>query len=216
MKGIVELWQECKGCLTMSENQKDFKFDKRAASYDDGFEGKFSQRFYRLLLSSIDLKPSYTVLDVGCGTGYLLRKMSEQQMIIGYGIDIEANMIDKAKRTCPEMDIQTSPSEKTPFGNNTFDVMTACMAYHHFSDKEGFIKEAARILRTGGCLYIADPFFPFPVRKAINGVLKLFKVAGKFFTAKEMAADFSRFGFDFDCVIQKGIVQVVKLVKTGE
>jgi len=29
----------------MSENQKNFKFDKRAASYDDGFEGKFLRCF---------------------------------------------------------------------------------------------------------------------------------------------------------------------------
>jgi len=200
----------------MSDKQKDFKFDKRAVSYDDGLEGKFSQRFYSVLLSSLDIKPSFTVLDVGCGTGYLLQKMSEQQEIAGYGIDIEPNMIDVAKRKCPEMDIQVSPSEKTPFDNDTFDVMTACMAYHHFSDKEGFIKEAARIIKPDGCLYIADPFFPYPVRKTINGLLKLFRVAGKFFTAKKMAADFSRFGFEFDCVTRKGIVQVVKLVYSGK
>jgi len=197
----------------MSNNQKDFKFDKRAAAYDDGLEGKFSQRFYNVLLSCLALKPSDTVIDVGCGTGYLLRKMSEQQEIVGYGIDIEPNMIDEAKQKCAEMDIQVSPSENTPFDNDTFDVMTACMAYHHFSDKTGFIKEAARIIKPGGCLYIADPCFPFPVRKTINGILKLFRVAGKFFTAQEMATDFRRFGFEFDSVTRKGIVQVIKLRK---
>ena len=37
----------------MSSNHKDFKFDKRAAAYDEGFEGKFSQRFYNVLLNNI-------------------------------------------------------------------------------------------------------------------------------------------------------------------
>jgi Methylase involved in ubiquinone/menaquinone biosynthesis len=197
----------------MNDNPKDFKFDKRASSYDDGLEGKFSQRFYNVLLSCLDVKPADTVIDVGCGTGYLLRRMAERQEIIGYGIDLEPKMIDEAKQKCPEMNIQVSPSENTPFDNNTFDVMTACMAYHHFSDKEGFIKEAARIIKPGGYLYIADPFFPFPVRKTINGILKLFRIAGKFFTEREIAADFSRYGFEYDCVIRKGIVQVVKLKK---
>ena len=197
----------------MSDNQIDFKFDKRATSYDEGIEGKFSQRFYSVLLANLDLKPLSTVIDVGCGTGYLLRRIAEQQEIIGYGIDLEPNMIDEAKAKCPEMNIQVSPSENTPFDNNTFDVMTACMAYHHFSDKEGFVKEAARIIKPGGYLYIADPFFPFPVRKTINGILKLFRIAGKFFTEREIAADFSRYGFEYDCVIRKGIVQVVKLKK---
>ena len=199
----------------MNDNPKDFKFDKRASSYDDGFEGNFSQRFYNVLLSCLDVKPADTVIDVGCGTGYLLRRMAEQQEIIGYGIDLEPKMIDEAKQKCPEMNIQVSPSENTPFGSDTFDAMTACMAYHHFSDKEGFIKEAARIIKPGGGLYIADPCFPFPVRKTINGILKLFKVAGKFFTVQEMAADFGRFGFEFDRVTHKGIVQVVKLIKTS-
>ena len=145
----------------------------------------------------------------------MLCRIAEQQEIIGYGIDLEPKMIDEAKAKCPEMNIQVSQSENTPFDNDTFDVMTACMAYHHFSDKEGFVKEAARIIKPGGYLYIADPFFPFPVRKTINGILRLIKVAGKFFTAQEMAIDFSQFGFKFDSVTRKGIVQVVKLIKTG-
>ena len=56
--GKLELIDRCFECevhITMSENQKDFKFDKRAASYDVGFEGKFSQRFYSVLLTSLDL-----------------------------------------------------------------------------------------------------------------------------------------------------------------
>ena len=197
----------------MSDKQKDFKFDKRATAYDDGIEGKFSRRFYLALLSSLDLRPDFTVLDVGCGTGYLLLQMRKQQKIIGYGIDVEPMMINEAKRKCPEMNIQISPCEKTPFQSGMFDVITACMAYHHFANKEGFRTEAARLLRTGGSLYIADPSFPLLVRKMINGLLKLFGIAGKFFTAEEIAADFSRFGFQLAGVTRKGIVQVVKLQK---
>ena len=197
----------------MDKNKREFKFDKRASSYDDGFEGKFSKKFYRVLLSRLNLKPFAKVLDVGCGTGYLLRKMADAQEIQGYGIDITQNMIDIAAEKCSDMTIQTSACEKTPFDEGSFDILTVCMAYHHFSDKAGFAKEAARILKIGGCLYIADPRFPFPVRKTINGVLRLFKVTGRFFTPQEVADDFCRVGFELVDVTCDGIVQVVTLRK---
>jgi len=197
----------------MDKSEKDFKFDKRASSYDDGFEGRFSKKFYRVLLSRLELKPSSKVLDVGCGTGCLLRKMADSQKIQGYGIDVEQNMIYIAKEKCPDMTIQISACEKTPFNDGTFDILTACMAYHHFSDKAGFAKEAARVLKIGGCLYITDPRFPFPVRKTINGVARLFRVTGKFFTPQEIADDFRNAGFELVDATCDGIVQVVTLRK---
>jgi len=196
-------------------NKKDFKFDKRASKYDEGFEGRFSRRFYTALLSQVKLEKGFAVLDVGCGTGYLLRGMAGRQEINGFGIDVEPNMIEIAKRQCPGMTIQVSACERTPFEDGAFDVLTACMAYHHFADKPGFGREASRLLGTGGYLYIADPRFPFPVRKAINGVLSLMKIAGKFFTPQEIAFDFGAFGFDLTGIYHKGIVQVVALKKGG-
>lgn len=57
--------------------KRDFKFDKRAFQYDNSFEGRVSQKFYRLIYQNIDLKPSDNVLDMGCGTGTILKTLSE-------------------------------------------------------------------------------------------------------------------------------------------
>ena len=180
----------------MDNNKKDFKFDKMASSYDDGYAGKFSQKLYHMLLSRLDLKPRQRVLDAGCGTGNLLRKMADSQEIQGYGIDVEQKMIDIAKNKCPEMSIQRASCDKTPFDDGTFDVLVSCMAYHHFPDKAGFVKEAARILKVGGYLYILDPHFPFLVRKTINGLARLFRVAGGFSTPQEVTDGFRMTGFE--------------------
>lgn len=80
--------------------EQDFKFDKRAIKYDNGFEGRLSQKFYRLIYQNIELKPSYNVLDVGCGTGTLLKTLSEIEDINGHGIDIEPNMLKIDKTKC--------------------------------------------------------------------------------------------------------------------
>jgi len=194
--------------------KRDFKFDKMASSYDDGRGRKILNRFYRLLLEQVDIEPGAVVLDVGCGTGTILRRLADKAAIRGYGIDIEENMIAEAKKKCPEMDIQVSSCEHTPFDNQQFDAITACLAYHHFSDKKGFAKETVRILKPGGILYIADPRFPWLIRKTINGILKLFRVVGFFGTPQEIFENFREYGFQLVDVKRRGIAQVVKLKQT--
>ena len=194
----------------MSKKPKDFNFENSAAKYDDRV-GKMSDRFYRLLLGQVKLFPNANVLDVGCGTGTVLRRMADACEINGYGIDAEKNMVSEAKRKCPDMNIQFSRCENTPFQNQYFDVITSCMAYHHFADRTGFAKEAARILKPGGRLYIADPNFPFVIRKLMNGFFRLIRVAGAFYKPDEIYRDFAEYGFVPDGFVKSGYAQVVKL-----
>jgi ubiquinone/menaquinone biosynthesis C-methylase UbiE len=195
----------------MGNNQRDMDFGKSATRYDDGARGKASRRFYRLLLNQVVLEQGAAVLDVGCGTGTILRGMADICPISGFGIDMSEYMIEEAKRKCPEMSIQASRCEETPFADNTFDVITACMAYHHFSDKAGFIKEAARIIKPGGCLYIADPCFPGAVRVTMNAFFRLIRVADAFFTPEKIFTDFAACGFVANGFVKDGYAQVVKM-----
>lgn len=197
----------------MSEKRKDFNFSKRATSYDDGLEGRFSKRFYDLLEKEVKLDDEMRVLDVGCGTGALLKRLCAGKDIDAHGIDAEANMVSVASRNCPAYSFQQAPSENIPFLDESSDVLTVCMAYHHFADKPGFAREAARVLKPGGVLYIADPKFPFPVRMVMNGILRLFRVVGEFYTAREIADRFAEYGFSFVGASYNGYAQVVKLTR---
>ena len=105
-------------------------------------------------------------------------------------------MLIEARKKCPNMNIQLCSCDKTPFEDNTFDVITVCMAYHHFPDKDGFAKESSRILKSGGKLYIADPKFSLPVRKVINTALSIHKVIGEFYKEKEITEKFVQYGFE--------------------
>jgi ubiquinone/menaquinone biosynthesis C-methylase UbiE len=191
---------------------KDFNFKKSAAKYDDRV-GKVSERFYRMLLEQVELFPGATVLDVGCGTGAVLRRMADACEIKGYGIDAEEKMVAEAKRKCPELSVQLARCENMPFENQYFDIITVCMAYHHFADRVGFAKEAARLLKPGGCLYISDPRFPFVIRKLLNGFFRLINVAGHFDEPRELFENFGEYGFEAGGFIQNGYAQVVKFIK---
>lgn len=195
----------------MHKDKKDYNFDKMAAKYDNGIEGRMSERFYRLLLAEVELFPGANVLDVGCGTGTVLRKMADTYPINGYGIDMTENMITEAQKKCPDMHIQVCRCESTSFESQTFDIITACMAYHHFADKKGFAIEAARLLKPGGHLYIADPRFPFVIRKFLNGVFRLVNVAGSFYNPEEIHEHFGEYGFTASGFAFDGYAQVVKL-----
>lgn len=197
----------------MPAQEKDFKFDRRAAAYDEGIEGKLARRFYRLLLSKVKLSPEDRVLDVGCGTGALLKMLASSCPIQGAGIDVEENMIAEARKQCPEMDIRVSSCDRTPFEDGSFGALTACLAFHHFSNKPGFAEEAARLIKPGGRLYIADPCFPWVIRKALNGAARLFGFAGWFGTASEIAAFFTPQGFELSESAKDRYAQLIVLTK---
>ncbi len=193
--------------------KKDFDFSKLAASYDDGTAGKASQRFYNLLLREVELKPGAKVLDVGCGTGAFLRRLASKLDLECYGTDLEENMLTEAKKKCPQMSFTLASCDNLPFDSQTFDSVVNCMAFHHFKNRDGFAKEAARIIKPGGTLYIADPRFPLIIRKIVNGFFRIIRIEAAFFNSREIVSHFEKHGFVGIGTAVHGYAQVVKLQK---
>ena len=198
----------------MHDKKKDMDFGKIAHRYDDSW-GRVFRRFYRLMLAQVASWPGASILDVGCGTGSMLRIMADQHAINGFGIDMAENMIKEAQRKCPEMNIQVSRCEETPFEDHSFDVITTNLAYHHFSDRAGFAKEAARILKPGGRLYIGDARFQWIIRVIMNGSFRLLRIAGAFYSPEEIYRDLAPYGFIPDGYGKDRYAQVVRL-RMGE
>ena len=146
-------------------------------------------------------------IDVGCGTGTVLRFISSNTPIRGYGLDVSTEMLDVARRKNPGFDFRLGDSKKLPYADSSMDVIMACMAYHHFSDQKGFREEARRVLKPNGRLYICDPRFPWIVRTFFN---TCFKEAG-FRSTRRNAADFTESGFQVERITKDLYVQVVVL-----
>lgn len=199
----------------MHNSKSEVRFGKRANKYDKGFEGRFLNKFYNTLIDFVQVTSKTKMLDVACGTGEILKRMNDRFEIDGYGVDIDDKMIDVAKEKCPNMDIRIGSCDSLPFKEYKFDNVTVCMAYHHFENKIGFAKEANRVLKQGGNLYIADLSLPKYLREAANGLMKHLNVVGSFFSPDEIIVEFEKYGFKYNGCVKDGRVQIIRLTKNN-
>jgi len=122
-----------------------------------------ARRLRKMTVDQALIKPSDSVLDVGCGTGEvtLLAKIRVKQGSV-YGIDPAPEMIavarKKASRKGLEIDFRVGVIEALPFPDSSIDVVTSSLMMHHLPQdlKERGLVEIYRVLKPGGRLLIAD------------------------------------------------------------
>jgi ubiquinone/menaquinone biosynthesis C-methylase UbiE len=98
-------------------------------------------------------RPGLRALEVGCGTGRWLSLLRDQAAIVS-GLDGSANMLQRARERLPGADLRHGSAEHLPWPAASFDLVLCNNALHHFPDKRGFMKEAARVLAPEGELLV--------------------------------------------------------------
>lgn len=140
------------------------EFDDRAGEYDQGWRGRLhhtiSDRTAELAISTA--AAPQRVLDVGCGTGYLLRALGghyphAEQLA---GIDAAPNMIETANRLTDDerLTFATGVAEHLPFPDASIDLVVSSTSFDHWSDQLAGLTECARVLRPRGHLVLVDQF----------------------------------------------------------
>ena len=167
-----------------------------------------------MLCEDVNINANDSVLDVACGNGRLLHMLSEKEKFSGYGVDISENMIEQARKLNPDMKFYVSGCEKLPFSLGEIDIMTVCAAYHHFPDVDAFAKEACRVIKNNGMLYIAEINLPSIIRYICNPLIKFSKAGDvKIYSSKEIVELFESNGFRVKGIKISGIVQLIILQK---
>lgn len=101
------------------------------------------------------------VLDVGCGTGRLLRSVHERWPDADLmGIDPTPGMVERARQLTPAATFEVSFAEALPVSDASVDVVVSTFAFHHWSDQGAGLREVARVLRPKGYFFLADAVVP--------------------------------------------------------
>lgn len=90
------------------------------------------------------------VLSVGCGSGVDTRWLAENGAQRVVGIDIAEGLIDIARRENPTLEFKVMDMEKLDFPDESFDLLYSSLAIHYVDDWIPALKEAYRVLRSGG------------------------------------------------------------------
>ncbi|MGI0017470.1 MAG: class I SAM-dependent methyltransferase [Nitrosotalea sp.] len=121
------------------------------------------RRAFRELAAAAGIRPGDRVLDVGCGTGYLVRMLAE---IVGpdgsvVGVDAAPEMVAYAasrSRSAANASFEVGSAGALSFPDSTFDAVLSSLTMHHLAPAEQLpaVREMRRVLKPGGRLLIAE------------------------------------------------------------
>jgi ubiquinone/menaquinone biosynthesis C-methylase UbiE len=139
-------------------------FDERAASYEAGRHGQLhkeiSDRVVGLVLSRVPVPRR--VLDVGCGTGYVLRQLAARLPRASefLGVDPAPKMIETARSASPDerLNFMLGTAERLPADEGAYDLVVSTTSFDHWTDQAAGIRDCARALAPGGTLVLTDQF----------------------------------------------------------
>ncbi len=115
------------------------------------------------------------ILDVGCGTGKLLKAAEARfpgaRLV---GVDAAIEMVKYAQSTTPSgtIQFQQATAEELPFPNASFDLVFSTMTFHHWQNQARGAAEVARVMTPGGRWLLAD-FVASGLMKPLRKLLRL-------------------------------------------
>lgn len=105
------------------------------------------------LVSLLDGSGSERLLDLGCGTGFMI-DIAKTHVAEIHGVDITQAMMDRVDRSGPaRIELHLSDTGAFEPEPGTFDVVTAYSFLHHLADIGPTLQTAATALRPGGKFY---------------------------------------------------------------
>jgi len=126
------------------------------------------------------IKPSDTVLDIGCGSGAAVRAianiLSTGSVV---GIDPTPRMLTLAKELTPKETLQNNASfvdggaEKIPLADASCDVIIAVNTLHHWQDIDMSFAEVKRVLKPRGRFISIDDIWEEMMAHPMGDVCEL-------------------------------------------
>lgn len=136
------------------------RFDAWSDSYEKSLTWKlFYKPVHDAMASSIGEVRGLRVLDVGCGTGAMLRRFARSGAARLVGVDTSVGMLRTARRLSEglnSLEFTGGSAAALPVRDSEFDLVMSSIAFHHFPDGKLAMSEMARALKPGGKIFVCD------------------------------------------------------------
>lgn len=123
-------------------------WERVADKYDSTWSSS-TRQFIEPLLDAASVSAKMSILDVGCGPGYVSAVVAERGAT-PIGLDFSKEMIAIAKRMLPRIDFREGDAQNLPFADASFDRVVANFSLLHLAEPERAMAEGARVLKPGG------------------------------------------------------------------
>jgi cyclopropane fatty-acyl-phospholipid synthase-like methyltransferase len=172
--------------MKMTKFEKSFVNRKKKA---EGNIKKIQHAFEKIKIEKIN-----TVLELGCGVGFVSTYLADSYNFVVYGTDYDVDQIQIAKKLQPKKEhlhFQIEDAVKLSFENSSFDLVISQNVFHHLLNWEDAIKEIKRVLHSGGYFIWLDLTFPEIVKKIFRSFVKNYGL----YTINDIKTAFQEGGF---------------------
>jgi ubiquinone/menaquinone biosynthesis C-methylase UbiE len=136
------------------------EFEKAAEQFDNNDPSVYNlcRKDYPDILEEVKKESFSTLLDAGCGTGAMLQLFKKDLPDKKYtGLDLSGKMIEVAKKKQMDgVELVVGDCEALPFEDNSFDVVTCTMSFHHYPNPDKFFSNLHRVLKPNGRFILRD------------------------------------------------------------
>jgi 2-polyprenyl-3-methyl-5-hydroxy-6-metoxy-1,4-benzoquinol methylase len=109
----------------------------------------------RAIVRFLAPSPADRILEVGCGAGNLLERLSSGRLV---GIDLSETGVKRThERLGTRAGVALAAAEALPFGAASFDKVCCSEVLEHVLDPEAVLAEAHRVTRPGGMIVVSTP-----------------------------------------------------------
>ncbi len=156
---------------TTSERNDIERFNRWSRTYEDSLLQRFffdrvHQKVLKLVANRTEPR---SLLDVGCGTGRLLRvaraRWPGAELI---GVDPAKGMVEVARQLTPGATFYAGMGEALPLPDASVDVALSTISFHHWKDQAAGVREVARVLRPEGYFFLTDVSVPAWLQRFIH------------------------------------------------
>ena len=197
-------------------------WEKLAHRYNNQWVQKYSlgptrREVKKYVLPLLEKNNELKILDIGCGTGQLIKEIGEHYSAVRYlGIDVAKNMIDIARRSNNGKRMEFKNVSVDDFVcEEKFDIIICTHAFPYFPNKNEAMNKISSLCQKGGKVIIVSSSTNNLKDLIINMYVKIWTSKARYLSIAQMKSLFSSAGFavkNVDVIRERAYMPTIALL----